>query len=117
MHKYELLHSIWVVFQWLYYDWIINHHFFAVCNSSRLGIVNVAVNITRVQSLLNTDEQHETQNSNIMAKVIAITGTTKVVVSKDMSHNAAQTLRRNLMQADEHFDMLGNPTCKFRLKN
>lgn len=51
------------------------------------------------------------------AILLAIVGDVKVPVSEPKSHQKTQELRRELIQQEEHFDMLGIPTCSFRIKN
>lgn len=84
-------------------------------------ICNIIVTIAVIISLWYLNKL-ETQKSNHMWKgntcsLIAITGEVKVPVLSGISHRKAAITRRELMQADEHFDMLGHPTAKFRIKH
>lgn len=51
-----------------------------------------------------------------MLAIIAISGNTKVTVLTNLTQAVAASTRRELVKAEENFDMLGNQICKYRLK-
>lgn len=48
--------------------------------------------------------------------IIAISGKTKVPVISGLSQRDAAYMRRNFVQAEDNFDMLGNQICKYRIR-
>lgn len=50
------------------------------------------------------------------AILLSISGNVKVPIYKGTRQNL-QIERRRLMSLEDHFDMLGNPTCKYRISH
>ena len=51
-----------------------------------------------------------------MCAIIAISGKTKVPVLTGLTQKEAAIKRRNLLGAEENFDMFGVSICKYRIK-
>lgn len=48
--------------------------------------------------------------------ILAISGNKKVAVLTGLSQKEAAVIRRELVSAEENFDMFGVEICKYRLK-
>lgn len=54
--------------------------------------------------------------AKIKAVIICVDNGKKTQVSEVLSHNVAQTLRRELLQQEENCNMFGVPVVQFRLR-
>ena len=51
-----------------------------------------------------------------MVSILAISGDQKVTVFLGLTQKVAAVIRRELLSAEENFDMFGDAVCKYRLR-